>query len=96
MFFLENPLFTAEYMRIHSKYFRPDIRNQYTIEGLIAADGYVYIKISKGMYGLKQAEIIAYNQLILHMEPHIYYPLPFTTRLWTQKIRILCLYVDDF
>ena len=66
-FFLKTPISRAEYMRIHSKYFPPDIRDQYEIEGLIAADGYVYIKIIKGMYGLKQAAIIAYNQLILHM-----------------------------
>ena len=48
-------------------------------------DGYVYIKIIKGMYGLKQAANIAYNQLILHMEPHSYYPVPFTTRLWAKR-----------
>ena len=69
-------------MRINSKYFSPDIRYQYNIEGLIAADGYVYIKIIKVMYGLKQASIIAYNQLISHMDPHGYYPVLFTTGLW--------------
>ena len=37
----------ADYMRIHSKYFPPDIRDRYEIEGLIAADGYVYIKLSR-------------------------------------------------
>ena len=39
------------------------------------------------MYGLNQEDIIAYNQLISHMEPHGYYPVPFTTRLWAQKTR---------
>ena len=83
-----NPLMSrAEYMRIHSKYFRPDIRDQYKIEGLIAVDGYVYINIIKGMYGLKQASIIAYNPLILHMEPHGYYPFSFKTGLWAHKTR---------
>ena len=51
--FLENPMSRADYMRIHSKHFPPDIREQYEIEGLIAAGGYVYIKIIKVMYGLK-------------------------------------------
>ena len=37
------------------------------------------------MYGLNQASIIAYNQLISHMEPHVYYPVPFTTGLWAHK-----------
>ena len=77
----------AEFMRIHSKYFLPDIRDQYKIEGLISADGHVYIKIIKGMYGLNQAAIIAYNQLISHMYIHGYYPVPFTTGLWAHNTR---------
>ena len=83
----------AEYMRIHSKYFPLDIRDQYDIEGLIAADGYEYIKIIKVMYGLKQADTIYYNQLISHMGPHRYYPVPFTTGLWehqTRKTLLMC------
>ena len=68
------------------------------IEGLIAAYGYVYIKIINGMYGLNQASIIAYNHLIYHMEPHIYYIFPFTTGLGAHKTRKtkFCLCVDDF
>ena len=88
----------AECMRINSKYFQPDIRARSQIDGIIAADGYVYIKIFKGMYGIKQAVIIAYNQLISHMEPHGYYPVPFTTALWLHKTRrtkcFVC--VDNF
>ena len=31
------------------------------------------------------------------MDPHEYYPLPFTTGLWANKTRkIICLCVDDF
>ena len=54
----------AEYMRIRSKYSPPDIRELYQIYGLIAEDGYVYVKITKVVYGFKQAAIIRYNQLI--------------------------------
>ena len=34
-------------MKIHPEYFPPDIRDQDDTEGLIAAYGYVYIKISR-------------------------------------------------
>ena len=77
----------ADYIRIHSKYFPLGIRECYHIDVLVAADGCVYIKIIKGMYGIKQAAIIAYNQLISHMDPHGYYPVPFTTVLWSHKTR---------
>ena len=63
----------------------------------MAEDGYIYIKIIKGMYGLNQEEIIAYNQLISHMDLHIYYPVPFKTGLWANKTRRKkILFVDDF
>ena len=39
--FLETTISIAEYMRKQQKYSPPDIRDQYDIEGLIAADGYV-------------------------------------------------------
>ena len=63
----------AEYIGIHSKYFRPDIRVLYHIDGLISEYGYVYIKIIKGVYGLKQAAIISHNQLIYNMDPQGYF-----------------------
>ena len=50
------------------------------------------------MYGLKQAAIVAYNHSIYHMDPHVYYPVLFTTVIWEHNIRRtkLCLCVDDF
>ena len=67
---------------IHFKYFPPDIRALYQIDRFIVEDGYVFIKIIKGIYDLKQAAIITSKQIIAHMEPHIYYSVIFTTGLW--------------
>ena len=92
-FFLETPISRAWCMRIHSKYFPQDIRDRYEIEVLVAADGYVCIKILRGVYVLKQAAIIAYNQLISHMDPHNYYPVPFVTGLWSHRTRKQIAYV---
>ena len=68
------------------------------IDSLIDSDGYVYVQINKGMYGLKQASVIAYQQLVKNLDGHGYYPIPFTTGLWyhlTLKTKF-CLCVDDF
>ena len=56
------------------------------------------IKILRGVYVLKQVAIIAYNQLISHMEIHDYYPVSYTIGLWAHKTRKrnFCLCVDDF
>ena len=85
-------------MRIHSKYFPPDIREIYHIDGIIAEDGYVYIKTIKGMYVFKEVASIAYDQLISHMDPHVYYSAPLATGLWAHKNRITKNFrcVDDF
>ena len=85
--FLETPMSRSEYMRIHSKYFPLDIRYLYEIEGLIAADGYLYIKIIKGLYELKQSGILAYAQLISHMDPNGYYTVTFKNGLWSHNTR---------
>ena len=69
----------SKYMHIHSKYSPPEIRALYMIDYLIDSDGYVYVEIKKGMYGLKQAAVIAYQQLVKHIDGHGYYPIPFTT-----------------
>jgi hypothetical protein len=88
----------TKYMRIHSKYFLQDIAKQYNIKDFIDADGYVYVKIKKGMYGLKQAAILAYKHLVNILKPYGYTPCPNTTGLWRHKTRPtkFCLCVDDF
>ena len=82
-FFLATTMARAEYMRIHSKYFPPEIKSLYMIDSIIDSDGYVYVEINKGMYGLKQAAVTAYQKLVKHLDGHGYYPIPFTTGLWS-------------
>ena len=97
-FFLATPMDECEYMRIHSKYFFDDIRNEYNIDTKIAPDGYMYMCIQKGMYCLKQATVLAYNQRVKHLSHHGYTPCPFTAGLWihcTQRTKF-CLCVNDF
>jgi hypothetical protein len=85
-------------MKIKFDIIPEDIRLMYDLYNKVALDGYVYVKIIKGMYGLKQAAILAYNNLVKHLKSHGYEPVPFTTGLWQHKTRStkFCLCVDDF
>ena len=65
-----------EYMKVKIKYFPADIQKTYNLENLLSADGYVYCRIVKGMYGLKQAARIAYDLLRKHLAQHGYTPCP--------------------
>jgi hypothetical protein len=46
-----------------------------------AHKGFVLIEISKGMYGLPQAGILAFNQLKTHLSTHGYAPCTHTPGL---------------
>ena len=96
-FFLSSPMGTSEYMRIPSKYLPVDIVNRYNLKEKLH-HGYVYCRIKKGMYGLKQAAILAYNNLKNKLKPFGYEPIPHTDGLWKHNTKDItfCLCVDDF
>ena len=93
MSYMEEP----EFMRIAFKYFPQDIVQRYDLQSKVASDGYVYIKIKRGMYGLKQAAILAHEQLFQNLAPFGYHPIP-NTNFWKHETRptVFCLCVDDF
>ena len=86
-FFLASPMAAPEYMRIHYRYFPDEIKKQYQLDKIVDHDGYIYIKIKKGMYGLKQAAILVYNKLVNTLEPHGYSPCPNTSGTWKHRTR---------
>jgi len=97
-FFLQTVMDRPEYMRIHSKYFLQDMRDKYNIDSIIAPDGYVYCKIKRGMYGLKQAARLAYDKLLQNLKKHGYSPDKYSPNIWGHDHRAtkFCLCVDDF
>ena len=75
-----------------------DIITQYQLQNLTTPSNHILIKINTGMYGLKQAAILAYKHLVNNLGQHGYRPLPHTVGLWkhdTRKI-MFCLCADDF
>jgi hypothetical protein len=56
------------------------------------------MEIQKGMYGLKEASILAFEQIKAHLALHGYTPMAFTPGLWKHKTRrtTFTLAVDDF
>jgi hypothetical protein len=66
--------------------------------GALAVDGWVHIEIRKGMYGLKQAGLLANQLLQTRLAPFGYYPARHTPGIWLHKTRPIAfsLIVDDF
>ena len=57
-----------------------EIRIQYNLDQL-AVDGWVYVEIQKGMYGLPQAGMLANKLLKSRLKRHGYYECRHTPRL---------------
>jgi hypothetical protein len=76
--------------------FPEEIIQKYSLNDL-AVDGWVYIEIRKGMYGLKQAGLLANQLLQTRLAPFGYYPARHTPGLWLHRNRpISFTLVDDF
>jgi hypothetical protein len=85
------------YMFVPIEVIPPDIIEKYNIHSLVK-NGKVYVEVSKGIYGLPQAGKLANEQLIRHLAPFGYSPVPQTAGLWKHETRDITflLVVDDF
>jgi hypothetical protein len=84
-YYLGTPLPRFEYMKMMQSRFPEEIIQKYNLNPL-AVDGWVYIEIRKGMYGLKQAGLLANQLLQTRLAPCGYYPARHTPGLWLHKI----------
>ena len=87
-----------EYIKIPYRWISEEIWKQYKLVDLVERNGTVYCEVRKGMYGLKQAASLAFDQLIKKLEPHGYYPVRESPELWKHTTRptVFTLCVDDF
>jgi hypothetical protein len=53
-----------QYIRIQPSIVPKEVWDDHCYTILITSNGYVYLKIRRGMYSLKEAGILAFNQLI--------------------------------
>jgi hypothetical protein len=95
--YLDMPLDWYEYMKIPLSLYPQDIIEHYGLLDKVL-NGYVYMKIRKGMCGLPQAGILANKLLKKRLVKHGYFEQPQTPGLWRHKsCQIWCnLAVDDF
>ena len=84
-------------MRFNIDHIPTEIKQQYQLNK-IEKNGYVYVEIRKGMYGLPQAGILANKLLKKRLGRHGYHECKHTPGLWTHDWRpvTFVLVVDDF
>ena len=96
-FYLNNNLPSPEYTRLPIAIIPQEIISEYNLLPLVN-NGFVYILIQKGLYGLPHAGKLANDELIKHLVHFGYQPTTNTPGLWTHQTRNISfvLTVDDF
>ena len=73
-----------EYMKMKLKIIPQEIIDQYQLQEL-EKDGWVYMKIVKGMPCLKQAARLANERLVHYLATYGYAPVQHTPSLWKHE-----------
>ena len=77
-FYLSTPMAFPEYMRLTLKLIPQEIVDKYKLN-YIADNGWVYLKIFKGMYGLPQSGKLAHDLLKKLLGEAGYFPVQFNS-----------------
>ena len=85
-----------QYMRIHKKIIPQEVLNEYDI--IFDDRDFTYVEICRGMYSLKEAGVIAFDQLVRKLKLFCCETMPQTPKLWehTSRRTTFTLCVDDF
>jgi hypothetical protein len=97
-FYLMTPLLRPEYLRIKLTDLPEEIIKEYNLRDKVTKNGSIYIKVTKGMYGLPQAGLLANELLEKRLNKHGYFQSKLVPGLWSHKTRPIqfTLVVDDF
>ena len=97
-FYLNTPMLRYKYVKIKIDDIPEEIIIEYNLREKVTPDGYVYVEIQKGMYGLPQAGILAQQLLEQRLNAHGYSQSRAVPGLWTHETRPISftLVVDDF
>ena len=90
----------GRYRRIHHDtdiHYTTRICGKYNFKGEFRNE-YIYVQVTKGVYGIPQSRQIAHDALVNHLEPYGCLPSRKTLILWTHNIRPInfALVVGDY
>ena len=92
------PMVDFEYMKLPLSMSPQEIVEPYNLKDRVAADGYVYMEIRKGISGLNQDGRLASDRLTKNLARNGYAPVPHTPSLWRHHTSdlVFSLIVNDF
>ena len=76
-----------EYMRMHINKIPDETIDEYNLMEKVAANGYIYFRIKKAIYGLRQAGALSNKILAGILNKKGYYQAKHTKGLWLHKTK---------
>ena len=97
-FYLMTPLKRPEYIRVRITDMPDEIISEYNLRDKVNAKGFIFIEVTKGMYGLPQAGLLVNELLEKRLNKHGYYQSKLVPGLRKHKTRPITfsIVVDDF
>ena len=97
-FYLGTPMQYLQYICVLPNMVPQEVWNDPCYDIHIAADGFIFLEIRRGMYGLKEAGVIAFDQIVRYLDPHGYKPAPYNPGFWrpTTRPTTFTLCIDNF
>ena len=97
-FYLMTPLKHPEYAKVKLSDIPEEVIEQYKLREKVTSDGFVYMMVVWGMYGLPQAGSLGHDLLQERLNKEGYFQSKTVSGLWSHKARDIkfVLVVDDF
>ena len=97
-FYLNTPLKRMEYIKLKLTDIPQEVIKEYKLKDMSSNDGSIFMEVSKGMYGLPQAGLLAQELLQERLAVHGYHQSKIIPGLWKHETRpiVFTLVVDDF
>ena len=83
------PLEHYEYLRIKISNFLQEVIDLYKLQEKTTPDGFIYVEVRCGMYGLTQAGLLAQKLLEKFLGVHSYTQSKYTPGYWSHKTRLI-------
>ena len=97
-FYLMTPLKRPEYAKIKLSDIPEEVIKEYKLNEKATPDGWIYIKVIRGMYGLPQAGSLGHDLLETRLNKEGYFQSQIVPGFWKHKTKPIqfVLVVDDF
>ena len=97
-FYLNTPLKRPEYAKVRLTDIPEEVIREYKLHKIATEDGWIYMRVVKGMYGLPQSGANSHDELEERLNKEDYYQSKIVPGLWRHKTRptVFTLIVDNF